>query len=126
MCDEDNGFALLFMQRVEQIHHEPPGLAVQRAGGFVRQNDGRVVGHGSGNGDALLLSAGKLVGHVIHAVAHLYHFQQFLGACSALGQRDVGVEHGQFDVFERGIRLKVWNTKPILRLRMTESWSSLA
>ena len=38
---------------------------------------------------------------MIHAVAHLYHFQQFLGACSALGQWDVGVEHGQFDVFER-------------------------
>ena len=36
------------------------GLGVQRGGGFVRQQDGRLFEQRAGNGNALLLAAGKL------------------------------------------------------------------
>jgi hypothetical protein len=62
--DEDEGFALA-VQVVEEIEDFFAGLGVEVAGGFVGEDDERAVGKGAGDGDALLLAAGKLVGLVI-------------------------------------------------------------
>ena len=77
--DEHNGFALLAVQPVKNVHHRAAGGGVQRAGGLIRQQKAGVVGHGPGNGHALLLAAGKLVGLVVGPIGHAHGGQQLGG-----------------------------------------------
>ncbi len=44
----------------------PLGAGVERAGGFVQQQDRRVLEDGAGDGDALLFAAGKLQAALAH------------------------------------------------------------
>ena len=48
------------------------GAGVQRAGGFVQQQDGRILQDGAGDGDALLLAAGQFQPALAHhgVIAH--------------------------------------------------------
>ena len=87
------------MQLVKEIHHDAARLAVQCAGRLVGQDQRRLIDHGAGNRDALLLSAGKLVGLVAHPLAHADALEPFLGAAGALPCRDACIQHRQFDVF---------------------------
>ena len=101
MGDEQDGLALLFVQLVEQVHHHPAGGGVQRAGGFVRQQHRRIVGHGPRDGDPLLLAAGKLVWLVTHPLFHAHQFQQLPGPGGALCPAHAAVQHGQLHIFHR-------------------------
>ena len=83
---------------MEQVHHQPAGPAVQGPGGLVGQDDGRVVGHGPGDGHPLLLAAGELVGLVGQSLPHVHHLQQLPGPGGTLAGRDTGVHHGQLHV----------------------------
>jgi hypothetical protein len=58
--DHDDGFAVLPVQRLEQVQNLVPGLAVQVAGRLVAQQQGGVGDNRSGDAHALLLPAGKL------------------------------------------------------------------
>ena len=46
-------------EHVERVLHEAFALAVERAGGLVEDEDGRVFQDGAGDGDALALAAGE-------------------------------------------------------------------
>ena len=62
--DGKGGAALAeFFQR---ILHQPLAFVVQRAGGFVQNQDGRIFQEHPGNGDALLLPAGQLHAPLAH------------------------------------------------------------
>ena len=100
MGDEYNGIVVFLVHIVEDVHDKAAGLAVQRAGGLVRQNQRRFVHHGAGDGHTLLLATGQLVGLVLVPVAHAHTFQPFLSAAGALGGLDAGVQHGDLHVFE--------------------------
>ena len=50
----------------QRILHQPFALVVQRAGGLVQNQDGRVLQEHPGNGDALLLPAGQLHAPLAH------------------------------------------------------------
>ena len=69
---------------LEQLHDLHGGLAVQRAGGLVGQQDVRVVDEGPGDGHPLHLAAGHLVGLFVHLVAQPDLFQRFLRPAAAL------------------------------------------
>ena len=56
--DDDQGLPG-FMEGVEQPEHLQGGLAVEVAGGFVGQDDERVVGQGTGDRDPLALAPGQ-------------------------------------------------------------------
>jgi hypothetical protein len=47
-------------EAVQRLLHQLLRLGVQRACGLVEEEDGRVLEHGPGNGDPLLLAAGEL------------------------------------------------------------------
>ena len=55
--DHHDGLALLFVEFPEYFHHPGCGCLVQVAGGFVRQDDWRIVDECACDGDALLFSA---------------------------------------------------------------------
>src|SRR6266542_3563399 len=98
----------LLVEVLEDLHDLHRGAAVQVAGGFVRQQDRRPVDQSARNGDALLLSAGKLRGKVINAIAQPNHLQGLMRPLRALLLTQLGVQSGQLDIFQRrGARQQV-------------------
>ena len=71
----DAGVGQLLHQLQYLAHH----LRVQGAGGLVEQDHVRIHGKGTGNGNALLLAAGKALGVGIGLVGQAYAGQQFVG-----------------------------------------------
>ena len=84
----------LFEQRQDFV----AALAVQGAGGLVGENHRRIVHQGAGNGDALLLAAGKFRGTMRGAVAEAEAREQARGALGALVLGQAGVHRGNLHV----------------------------
>ena len=79
MGDQDDGVAL-GGQILQQRHDFRAALAVERAGGLVGEDDLAAVHQRAGDGNALLLSAGKLARAVVQPVAKAERAQQAIGA----------------------------------------------
>ena len=73
--DDNDSRTLLPAHVLENLQHLFAGVIVQCAGGFVTEQDLRVFGNGSGNGNTLLLTAGELCRKVVDAVGKPYVFQ---------------------------------------------------
>ncbi len=99
--DDDDGVAA-GVEIVEEGHDLVAGLGVEVSGGLVGEDDGGAVDEGAGDGDALALAAGELVGLVHHAGAEVDGLEDGLGAGGALGGGGAVVDEGQLDVVERG------------------------
>ena len=103
----DDGVALPREFREERQDFRA-GLGVEVAGRLVGQQDGRPVHQRAGDGDALALAAGQLVGPVMDPVGQAdvaqglqRHLPPFLGG-------HAGVDQGQLDVAQRvGARQQV-------------------
>ena len=59
--------------------HDGRGVGIEIAGGLVGQDQDRLVDHGAGDGDALLLAAGKLRRLMAHPLREPHHAKQPLG-----------------------------------------------
>ena len=70
-------------------------------GSSARMMEG-LIDQRAGDGDALALAAGKLVGLVRHAVFQAHGFQGVLGALDAFVGRHAGVDQRQLDVVQGG------------------------
>ena len=80
--DHDHGRAAA-VELDQELEDFVRRFRVQVAGRFVGQYDGGLVQEGAGDGDALLLAAGKLVGHLVGLGGHAHVVQHF---------RDAGVD----------------------------------
>ncbi len=101
--DEDDGVAFA-REILEQRHDLGSALAVERAGRFVGEDHFSPVHQRSGNGDALLLAAGKLARAVGEAVAKPKRGQERLGAGTPLGLAEAGIDRRNLDVLFRRCR----------------------
>ena len=72
MRHEGNRFSLA-VQLLENHHDFVTRARIQVSGGFIGQDDDRVVYECAGDGDSLLLAARKLVGHMVHATFESDH-----------------------------------------------------
>ena len=99
----DHDHQTVFGHFLEQLHDLHTGLAVQRAGGLIRQDDVRVVDQGPGDGYPLHLTAGKLVGLFVCLVAQSHLFQSLFGALFPLGFGDAGNGQGQLHIGQNGL-----------------------
>ena len=109
MGDHDDGDALV-VQFLEHAHDFDAGLAVEVAGRLVGEQQRRLVHQRAGDGDALLLAAGKLVGMMVGALAEADQFERVHGAFVLLVRLDAVavVKHRHFDIFQRrGARQQV-------------------
>jgi hypothetical protein len=84
----------------EEVEDEGSGGGVEVAGGFVGEEEGRVVGEGAGDGDALLLAAGELVREAGGLRVEADPGEAF--ECGSAGLGMLGEEEGEFDVFNGG------------------------
>ena len=66
------------------VEHFVDHFGVERAGGFVEEHDLGLHRECAGDGDALLLTAGKLCGHLVHLGIHADFREQVHGFCFCL------------------------------------------
>ena len=85
--DHQHGEIALAAQVGEQIEDPLAGDGVEAAGGFVGEQDGRVVGESAGDGDALTLAAGELGRALLVADVQADGMQQLVGLLLALARR---------------------------------------
>ena len=98
--DDDDGDAL-GDEFVQQRHEFCGSVTVEGAGWFVGKNDFGTVGERSGDRDALLLPAGKLVGTMVHAVAQTDEAEHRFGSFLTLLFGNAGIDEREHDVVER-------------------------
>jgi hypothetical protein len=98
--DHHDGLAQLAVQLVQQVQHLFAGGAVEVAGGLVGDDQRRVGHQGAGDGHALLLAAGQLVGVVVGAVGQAHHGQRRQPRGAALARRQAGQQQRQLHVLE--------------------------
>ena len=101
MGDHDDGVSFL-VQFLEKAEDLPAGAGVQGAGRFVREKDGGVPGQGSGDGNSLLLAAGKLVRPVLALVLKAHPLQLLHRPLPPLRRGDSRVEERQLHIFQDG------------------------
>src|SRR5687767_6397993 len=82
VSDEGDGAAFL-AKLAKEFEDGLAGVGVEVAGGFIREDDARVVHQRAGDGGALLLAAGKLHGAMFGAILHADHFESGEGAVLA-------------------------------------------
>ena len=86
MADKQVGQAVFVLQFAQQRHHLFLHRTVQGRGGFVEQHQRGLEHQGAGNGDALALATGKLMGVTMpaggvqpHVLEHLDHLRFAVG-----------------------------------------------
>ena len=90
----------------EQVHDLHTGLGVERARGFVGQQDLGIVDERAGYGDALHLTAGKLARLLVDMLCKPHAAERLDGALATLGAGYAGKREGKLDVFQDGL---VWD-----------------
>jgi hypothetical protein len=60
--DHDDGGVVFLRDLLQQADDLEPALGVERGGRFVGEDDRRLVGESTRDGDSLLLAAGELIG----------------------------------------------------------------
>ena len=88
---------------LQQFHDLHAGFRVQRAGGFIGQQNIRIVDQGTGNGHTLHLAAGHLVGLFVELIAQAHVLQSLRCPAAALFFGDAGDGQGQFHVGKDGL-----------------------
>ena len=94
---EQQGVALP-VQLAEEIEHLGACLGIQRACGFVRQQEGGSVGQGPGHGHPLFLPSGEGGRQLVRLVGDAHLLQQGQGPLAALPATHARVEHGQLHI----------------------------
>ena len=99
--DDHDGRAFALANCFERLQHNRARLGIEVAGRLVGEQQRRIVGERPRNGDALLLSAGKLGRAVLHAVAQAEQVEQFFRAPLRVAHGFACELHRQQDVFQR-------------------------
>ncbi len=96
---EDGGLEVLG-GAAEEVEDEVAGGGVEIADGLVGEQEFGFVDESAGDGDALNLTAGELVGHAVGIVSEFDPGEGFEGGFSGVG--GAGEQEGEFDVFGDG------------------------
>src|SRR5271169_155028 len=99
--DEHDRVALA-VQLLEEAEHLGAGLRVERAGGLVREEEGRPVREGPGDRDALALAPGELRGQHMCLLGDADFFQHLHRAAASLPSGDAGVQKRELHVAQDG------------------------
>ena len=66
----NDGGVLFVRNRFQKVHHGPSAFGVQRGRWFVCEDDARIIGQRTRDGDPLRFAARKIGGHGIFTMIH--------------------------------------------------------
>ncbi len=92
MRDHDDRLVQLLIELLEHLQHDLRVFRVEITGRFIREDDRRVIDHGTGQGNTLLFAAGKFERLVVHFTFELQEAQNsaaIVGAASAVANVDL-------------------------------------
>ena len=98
MSDDDDGDAHLAVNFAQKIENRGRRRRVERTGCFVAEDNLRVGRQSTGDGNTLLLTAGKLAGIVMLSVRQSNDFEQFVNALFNLRTLHPGDFHREGNV----------------------------
>ena len=84
-----------FLQKLHDLH---AGFRIQRAGGFIRQQNVRVIDQRTGNGHPLHLSAGHLIRLFMKLIAQSHILQSLGGSSPSFCSGNTGDGQRQFHI----------------------------
>ena len=82
----------------QQIHYLYACIAVQSAGGLIRQQDIRIIDQSAGNRHSLHLSSGHLVRLFMNLIAKPHLIERLFRPSAPLGLSDSGYGQSQFHI----------------------------
>src|SRR5665647_527113 len=88
--------------RHEQVDHDLVVVAVEVAGGFVREDDGRAVDEGARHGGALTLSSRHVGWQEAGPRGEIHLLKHVTGTCAAFGAVQAQCDHWRGYVFQQG------------------------
>src|SRR5947199_1689550 len=97
-----NRLAEVLVQTFENLQNLSGRMAVEVAGRFVCQQQRRIADDGASNGDALFLSARKLLGKMVGAVFQVDELQRGHHVITALLRVELGQQQRKFHVLKGG------------------------
>ena len=100
MGDHHQGGAGGLLEVEEQAGEGFGVFLIERTGGFIGEDEARLIDKGTHNGDALSFAAGELGGFPGQAILQTDLCEQLLGTLAGIGGRLRQGEGGQEDVFE--------------------------
>ena len=114
--DEERGEMRLVVKMAQPFAEVPAHLGIERAEGFVQEQDTGFDGQGTGQGDALALASGKLRGQPFFVALELDQLKQVgdplgdgLGIGALLPRQNAQAKGDIFEdghVLEKGVSLK--------------------
>src|SRR6266851_5769313 len=99
MGDEQQGLAAV-VQDLQQMEHRRARLAVEVAGGLIREDHDWVVDQRTGDGDALLLPARQLMRKLVFLILHAHGAQEQHHTVPQLSRGLAGEQPGERHVVE--------------------------
>ena len=102
MGDDHHGDTQLPVDVPDQLQDLPGGIGIQGAGGLIAQQHSGMGGQRTGDGHALLLSAGQLGRVGVRLIRQAHQLQQLVGALLGLVSLDTGQLHGEAYVPQAG------------------------
>ena len=102
MRHEHQRHVLFTVNPNDQFEDEACVFAVEVAGGFVREQDGRAIGQAAGDGNALPFSARQLGGEMVEAMPQSNRLQQGDGSISPLRTGKAAFKHRNLYILQRG------------------------
>ena len=98
MRDHENGCLILAVHGLDALEQQAGVLGIERAGGLIGQDDGRVGHQGAGRGHALLLAAGHLIRILVEHPGDIQTLRDLLHPGKRLLGGDAGDGERQGDV----------------------------
>jgi hypothetical protein len=104
VSDEDDGGFLLAGEPGDEFNDGGAGGGVEVARRFIGEENGGLMNEAAGEGGALKLAAGELVGSMMGSVGQSDGGQQFLGTLAGLSVDSARKKEGEKNVFLDGQR----------------------
>ena len=92
MSNHYDGTSVFLIQAMKQFHYFGTHLRIQVTGRFVGKDNLGITDDGTGNGNTLALTTGKLCREMTHTMAQTHLLENLLRQLSTLGRTDTTVE----------------------------------
>ena len=126
VSDHDDGTSVLRIEPMKDTHYFRPHFGIEVTGRFVGEDNLGIAYNGAGNGHALALTSGELLGIMAQPMRHFHALEDFVRRLSPFTFAHAAIEERQHGVVQHVERIDEMKTlKYESQLFIAESGQSL-